>query len=161
MSQALFRVSVSAALYNLGVRFAAILLALLSLTACNRGSQNKDAVRQGVLDYLAGRKDLNIASMDVDVSSVQFDGGKAEATVSFAPKGAPAGQGMTMRYQLEQRGSSWVVVGKQDSGHAGSVAPGSANPHGGGAIPEGAANPHSGGAQMPSPEDLPPAGGKQ
>lgn len=146
------------------MRILAILLLALSLSACNRGSQSKDAVRQGVLDYLSGRKDLNIASMEVDVTSVQFDSGKADATVSFAPKGAPTSQGMTMHYQLEQKGSSWVVVSKQDSGHAGSVAPNSANPHGGGAIPQGEANPHAGGGggvRMPSPEDLPPTGGQK
>ena len=141
-------------------------MAVFCLTACNRGGQSKDAVKQGVLDYLSGRKDLNIASMDVDVSAVQFDGSKAEATVSFAPKGVPASQGMQMRYNLEQQSGKWVVVGKQDSGHSGSVAPGAANPHGAGAIPDGAANPHGampgggpGGSKMPSPDDLPPAGG--
>jgi hypothetical protein len=142
------------------VRIASLLLAVLCLAGCNRGGQNKDAVRQGVLEYLSGRKDLNIGSMDVAVTSVQFNGDKADATVSFAPKGVSASQGMTMRYQLEQQGNRWTVVGRQDSGHAGAVAPGAANPHGGGAVPEGAPNPH-GGARMPSPEDLPPAGGKK
>lgn len=123
---------------------------MLSLGACSRSSQNKDAVRQGVMDYLSGRSDLNVASMDVNVTSVQFNGDKAEATVSFAPKSAPASQGMTMRYQLEQKGSNWVVVGKQDSGHSGSVPPGSPNPHGAGAAPS---------SPIPSPEDLPPANG--
>ena len=103
--------------------------------------------------------------MDVEVTAVQFDGAKADATVSFAPKGTPSAQGMTMHYQLEQKGSSWTVVGKQDSGHSGSVAPGSANPHGGGEIPQGEANPHGagagGGVRMPSPDDLPPTGGKK
>jgi hypothetical protein len=145
------------------VRITSVLLVLLSCAACNRGGQNKDAVRQGVLDYLSGRKDLNIASMDVDVSSVQFTGNKADATVTFAPKGVSGAQGMTMHYQLEQQGSRWSVVGRQDSGHAGSVPPGAANPHAGGAIPEPEANPHGGGggARMPSPEDLPPTGGKK
>ena len=118
------------------------------------------------MDYLSGRKDLNIASMDIDVSAVQFDGNKADATVTFAPKGTPGSQGMTMRYQLEQQGGKWVVMGRQDSGHAGSVAPGAANPHGDGALPEGHPNPGAGGSpgggvRMPSPEDLPPAGGKK
>ena len=144
------------------MRIASLLLAVLCLAGCNRGGQNKDAVRQGVLDYLSGRKDLNIGSMDVEVTAVQFNGNKADATVSFAPKGVSGSQGMTMRYQLEQQGDRWAVVGRQDSGHAGAVAPGAANPHGGGALPEGAENPHGGGGpKMPSPEDLPPAGGKK
>lgn len=153
------------------MRIAFVLLAL-SVAACNRGSQSNDAIRQGVLDYLSGRSDLNLASMDINVSSVQFNGSQADATVTFSPKGGNPNQGMTMRYQLEQKGSRWSVVGHQDSGHANSVAPGTPNPHGGGAIPGGGANPHAGigggggpspggGVHMPSPEDLPPTGGKK
>ena len=145
------------------MRIAFVLLALC-FTACNRGTQGKDAVRQGVLDYLSGRSDLNLSSMDIDVSSVQFNGNKADATVTFSPKGGNPAQGMTMRYQLEQQGNRWAVVGRQDSGHAGSVAPGAANPHGAGAIPGGEANPHANGGgapRLPSPDDLPPAGGKK
>ena len=141
----------------------------MSLAACNRGGQGKDAVRQGVLDYLSGRKDLNIASMDVDVTAVQFNGSKADATVTFSPKGGNPAQGMTMRYQLEQQGSRWAVVGHQDSGHAasavppGAAPPGAPNPHGAGAIPGAGGAPVGGpgGVRMPSPEDLPPTGGKK
>jgi hypothetical protein len=148
------------------VRIISVLLVLLSCVACSRGGQSKDAVRQGVLDYLSGRHDLNISSMDVEVTAVQFNGNKADATVTFAPKGVSGAQGMTMRYQLEQQGSKWAVVGRQDSGHAGSVPPGAANPHAGGALPEPGGNPPAGagaggGSRMPSPEDLPPTGGKK
>jgi hypothetical protein len=148
------------------VRIIPVLLVLLSCAACNHGGQSKDAVRQGVLDYLSSRRDLNISSMDVEVSAVQFNGNKADATVTFAPKGVSGAQGMTMRYQLEQQGNKWAVVGRQDSGHSGSVPPGAANPHGGGALPEPGGNPHTGagaggGSRLPSPEDLPPIGGKK
>jgi hypothetical protein len=152
--------------YNRGVRIGSFLLLILTLAGCHRGAQaGKDAVREGVLDYLSGRKDLSIGSMNVEVTSVQFDGNTADATVAFSPKGVPSSQGMTMRYQLEQQGSRWVVVSHQDSGHAASVAPGGPNPHGGGAVPQ-PSNPHGGGgsgagAHMPSPEDLPPTGGKK
>jgi hypothetical protein len=135
------------------------------LGGCNRGVQSKDAVRQGVLDHLSQRQ-LNVASMNVEVTSVQFNGSQAEATVSFTPKGANAAQGMSMRYQLEQRGGRWVVVGRKDAGpgpHGGagmpSGPPGMENPHGGGA-PSGPGTPGSAG-KMPSPEDLPPASQKK
>ncbi len=149
--------------YNRYVRTIPVLLLLLSAVGCNRGGQSKDAVRQGVVDYLSGRKDLNITSMDIEVSAVQFNGNKADATVTFAPKGGSPSQGMTMRYQLEQQGNRWAVVGREDSGHSGAVAPGAANPHGGGAAPGAETNPHEGGGgvRMPSPEDLPPTGGKK
>jgi hypothetical protein len=111
----------------------------LSLSACNRGVQNKDAVRQGVLDYLASRPNLSMTGMNVDVTKVDFQGKQAEATVSFTPKGGPAGNGMQMRYTLEQKDNRWQVVSKADSGQ---------NPHGAGAAQSmpGMANPHGGGA---------------
>jgi hypothetical protein len=127
------------------------------LAACNRGNTNKEAVRQGVIDFVAARG-LNVQGMDVQVTAVQFNGNHADATVEFSPKGAGAGSGMSMQYQLEQQGSKWVVTGRRDMGA----------PHGGGAVPKGGAsgeNPHggamaappaSGGSAMPAPQDLPP-----
>jgi hypothetical protein len=148
------------------VRIASLVL-LVCLAACNRSGQNNDAVRQGVLDHLA-QAGLNMAGMEVTVNSVQFNGNQADASVSIAAKGANAGQGMQMKYHLEQKDNKWVVVGRQDSGQhgAGAMAPGAVNPSG--AMP-GSANPHAGGAvgapaaggKMPSPEDLPPATKKQ
>jgi len=99
------------------------------------------------MDHLSGRS-LNLAAMDVDVTSVQFNGDKADATVVFTPKGANPSQGMTLHYQMEQKSGRWGVVGTQDSGHAASAAPGAPAPAG---------NPHG---AMPSPSDLPPTGNK-
>jgi hypothetical protein len=131
---------------------------ILCLAACNRGNGSKEAVRQGVVDFVAGRG-LNIQGMTVDVTSVEFSGSHADATVEFTPKGGPAGSGMSMKYQLEQQGNKWVVTGRKDAGpphggggvRSGSQAP-MENPHGGamGAAPVG------GGSPMPSPQDLPP-----
>jgi hypothetical protein len=145
------------------VRIASILLVLLSLAACNRGTQNKDAVRQGVLDYLAS-KGLNMGGMDVNVTSVQYNGDHAEAQVSITAKGGAQGTGMTPVYVLEQKGGKWAVTGRKDAGGpqhgaAPAVAPGAENPHGG-AMPT--APPAAGaGGRMPSPEDLPPTGKKK
>ena len=128
-------------------------LLMVCLAGCNRGAHDKEAIRQGVLDHLAGVQ-LNVASMNVEVTSFQIDGNQAQATVSFSPKGGNAAQGMSMQYRLEQKGGRWVVVGRKDAG---------SSPHGGGAMPPaapGAENPHGGG-KMPSPEDLPPAGRKK
>ena len=128
-------------------------LLMVCLAGCNRGAHDKEAIRQGVLDHLAGVQ-LNVASMNVEVTSFQIDGNQAQATVSFSPKGGSAAQGMSMQYRLEQKGGRWAVVGRKDAG---------ASPHGGGAMPPaapGAENPHGGG-KMPSPEDLPPAGRKK
>jgi hypothetical protein len=126
---------------------------MVFLAGCNRGAENKDAVRQGVLDHLA-QVQLNVASMNVEVTSVQFNGDQAQATVTFTPKGGTAAQSMTMQYQMAKKDGRWAVVGRKDAG---------SSPHGGGAMPPaapGAENPHGVG-KMPSPEDLPPAGQKK
>lgn len=98
-----------------------ILLFALMLGGCNRGLDNKEAVRQGVVDYLATRSNLNVASMSIDVVSVAFRAGEADATVSIRPKGGDAASGMSMRYTLEKKGNRWVVKGK-GSGHEGTGA---------------------------------------
>ena len=139
------------------------MLLLFSLAACNRGLHNNDAVRQGVIDHLS-KAGLNVTGMDITLSSVQFNGNQADATVSITPKGGSPAQGMSMNYHLEQQGSKWVVTGRKDAG---------GSPHGGGAMPgrhaarsespcrrrRGAFRRSRG--QMPSPEDLPPAGKKK
>jgi hypothetical protein len=126
----------------------------LCLAGCNRGSQDKEAVRQGIVDHLqAGHFDLT--KMDMDLKSVQFNGARADAIVSVYIKGGSAAQGMSMKYQLERQGGKWVVVGRADAGapHGGAMAaPGAAMP--------GAGSPH-GGMAMPAPGDLPPAGAKK
>ena len=133
------------------MRITAVLLVLLTLAACNRG-ENKDAVRQGVINHLS-KAGLNVAGMDVTIASVQFSGKEADATVSIAPKGN-AGQGMSMKYHLQQQSGEWVVVGKAggaDSGHGAATTAPAPSPHGGGGDMTGGAG------KMPSPEDLPPA----
>ena len=137
--------------YNQVVRTGLILALFLALAACNRGNQDTNAIRQGVLDHLAGRS-LNVSAMDIDIPSVQYHGDRADVTVTFRPKGVATSQGMTVRYQMASSGGRWTVVNTEDSGH--SVPQGTPNPHGGGALPGAEGNPHS---TMPSPDDLPPA----
>jgi hypothetical protein len=158
------------------VRFTCVLVLFVALSACNRGNQSKDAIRQGVMEYLSGKTSslaLNMAAMDVVVTNVTFNGNQAEASVSITPKNTPGG-GMNVNYHMEQDGTKWVVKGRKDAGgtpHGGGAAPsgampGGESPHGGGAMP-GAANPHgamppgASGGKMPSPDDLPPSGKKK
>jgi hypothetical protein len=68
--------------------------------------------------------------MEIDVESVEFQGEKAVATMSFRPKESddPAA-GMQMQYTLERKGTRWVVTGKPEGGggmHGGAVE----SPHG-------------------------------
>ena len=128
------------------------------LAGCKRGVQNEQAVRQAVIDYLATRN-FNVASMQVDVTSVTFRQNEADAAVSFRPKGSTGAPGMTMNYKLEMKGDRWVVKGKAEAGgmpH--STAPG-AMPHGAMPGDAGAAMPHDAMGQMPPGH--PPVGGQK
>ena len=46
------------------------------------------------------------------MTRVKFHGDQADAVVSFAPKGGKISDGLTMRYQLEQRDNEWVITGR-------------------------------------------------
>jgi hypothetical protein len=141
---------------------------MFCLAGCHRGVESNEAVRQGVLDYLA-TKGMTAAAMDINVTAVKFNGDKADATVSFAAKGTGAGQ-MTIQYHMALKDNKWAVVGRQNASQhgAGQMPPGGAMPGAmpGGAMP-GGANPHGmvaapgAGGKMPAPEDLPPAGQKK
>ena len=122
--------------YNRGVKFHAAFCCLLAvlLFGCGRGSQTPEAVRQGVVDYLSSRPDLDPAAIEVSVISVSFRQNEADTTVAFRPKGGGPASGMEMRYSLERKGGRWVVKGK------GQALPGT-QPHG---------------AQAPQKSSLPP-----
>ena len=107
-------------------------LAGLLFVGCSRGIQNEAAVRQGVIDYLSSRQDLNLSRMQVEVKSVSFRQNEADVTVSFRPKGGEASSGMRMQYTLERRDNRWVVKGR-------------------GAGPHGQMPPAMPGGQMPAP----------
>lgn len=132
------------------------------LSGCAKNIENKDAVRQAVMNYLAKRSDL--LAMDVSVASVEFRQDEATATVHFQAKGNQApGAGMNMQYVLERNGSEWVVKGRSGSSsgnphtglpQGGSVAPGQTLPPGHPGIPEGAG---SGPGSIGAMPNLPPA----
>lgn len=117
------------------MRILPIALLLLALGACKPSNQTTEAVRQGVIDSVAGR--VNLAQMDVNVSAVNFKAGEAEATVEFRPKGGAPGSGIQMKYTLESKSGKWVVKGKSEA---------SGSPHGEGA------------AGQPLPQGHPPLG---
>ncbi|MFN7992933.1 MAG: hypothetical protein U0Q18_05005 [Bryobacteraceae bacterium] len=130
-------------------------LAFCVLAGCSRDIRNENAVRQGVIDYLAGRPGLNVASMNVSVSSVVFRKDEADATVSFSPKGSSAAGGMTMHYVLERKGDRWVVKGRGDGGQNAHGAAG-ANPHGGGMTMPGDPGAAPSGQMPPGHPTMPP-----
>lgn len=127
-------------------------LACLALVGCHRNVQNEEAVKRGVMDYLSTVQGLNVASMDVSISSMVFRQNEVDATVVFRPKGGTAGgmQPMSIPYTLERKGDRWVVKPRAASGRNPHGAMG-ANPHG--SMPEGGA---PAGALPPGHPAVPP-----
>ena len=94
------------------------LLAALLLAACGRKNiENKEAIRQAVVEYLNARQaqtGLDMSTMDVDVLAMTFERDTARATVEFRVKNSEAG--MQLNYTLDRKGDKWVVQARQDTG---------------------------------------------
>ena len=129
------------------MRFRYILLIALALlvTACNKAPQNKDAIKQAVVEHLNKGSGLDMSLMDIDVGAVTYNDNQAKATVTFRPKSSPE-QTMSMQYTLEAKGNKWSVVKKEGGGGAPAHGEGQAMP------PAGAAAP----APAPGAQALPP-----
>jgi hypothetical protein len=133
---------------RLSVFAAAFLASSLLMTGCKRDIQSTDAVRQGVLTYLAKRSDL--LSMDVSITNVVYRQDEATATVHLQAKGSNTpGSGMDLRYLLERKGNEWVVKGRAGG-----------ESHGAGGMPPPSGAPPSDGSGAGSigamPQTLPP-----
>jgi hypothetical protein len=93
---------------------------------CGADLNTTESVRRAIIQHLEARKslDLDMSSMDVEVSSVTFRGNEADATVAFKARGSQTSL-MQMRYTLERKSNQWQVKSKAS-------APGGteANPHG-------------------------------
>ncbi len=131
----------------------ALILLLGAGAGCKRGGAcSEEAARQSVIDYLSKRGNLNVAAMNVSVTSLVCRANDADVTVAFTAKGGNAGQPMSFPYTLEREGDHWAVKAKPQAG---------GNPHGGaggatepgGALPAG--HPATGGAMEPGTA-LPP-----
>ena len=91
---------------------------MLVLAACARKNiENKEAIRQAVVEYLSARQaqtGLDISTMDVDVVAMTFERDTARATVAFKVKNGDAG--MQLNYTLDRRNDKWVVQPRPESG---------------------------------------------
>jgi hypothetical protein len=129
-------------------------LLIIGAVACGRAPANKQAVREGIIDHLEKNTGLDMKSMDVEITTVDFKGNEAQATVAFRPKASPEA-GMSMNYTLERKGDKWAVLKRADStgmSHGGGAAPphgGMASPGAGGGLPSG--HPPAGGGTDPPP----------
>jgi hypothetical protein len=127
--------------YNRDVKKAILWGAVALLAACSHDIQNKEAVRQGVMDSLnarAAETGLNMDQMQVDVTSVAFEKDQARATVVFRVKGAAEQAPVRVDYVLDRKGNKWV----------------NARP-----VSQSGVSPHGGGQQPPMQPTQPPAGG--
>ena len=104
---------------------------VLVLVACARKNiENKEAIRQAVVEYLNSRQaqtGLDMSNMDVNVTAMTFERDTARATVDFRVKNSDAG--MQMNYTLDRKGDKWVVQARPESGQGhGVVTPGNDAP---------------------------------
>jgi len=99
--------------------FLAVLLGatLLFAGACKSKPDDKEAIRSGVINYLASLKTLNVSAMDINVTQATVNGNQAQAQVEIRLKNSPPdGASMKLTYNLEKRGDEWAVVKSQPAG---------------------------------------------
>lgn len=123
----------------------AVAIAALFLVGCAKKNQTPEAIRQGVIRDIS--KSFKMDSMDVVVDSVSFRDKEADATVTFNLKGGQPGQGMSMKYVMEQHSDGdWYIKSRASmagtegaGGGTGSMPAGHPDMNGGsdGALPPG------------------------
>ena len=97
--------------------------ALLLAACAQKNIENKEAIRQSVLEYLSSKQaqtGLDVSAMDVDVTAMAFERDTARATVSFKVKNGDGG--MQINYTLDRKGDKWVVRPNTDNGAGHGVA---------------------------------------
>ena len=95
-----------------------VICTALLIAGCKRAPDNKEAVKQAVVEHLSKNAALEVNQLDIDVADVQFNGNEATAKVSIKPKSAPE-QAMTMGYALDRKGDKWQVRPRSTTGHGG------------------------------------------
>ncbi|HEX8872650.1 MAG TPA: hypothetical protein VF758_07790 [Candidatus Acidoferrum sp.] len=104
---------------------------LLSAGACKK-TDDKEALRAGIVKHLSAMQGLNISNMDIVVTKATVNGNQATASVDIKAKtgemaNAPA---MQLTYTLEKQADGWVVVKGQPTGGMQHPTPGQATPDG-------------------------------
>lgn len=141
--------------------------ALLVVGGCKSKTDNKDAIRDGVVKHIAGMTGLNVNNMTITVTKADIHGDMAEANVDIRPKnGDPNAPPMQLVYQMQKQGAEWVVVKGEATGGMQHPAPGEMPPQG--TLPPG--HPSTGGTSGQLPANHPdfnsilntaPQGGQQ
>jgi hypothetical protein len=104
------------------VKIGAILaLFALFLAGCANKNDTPEAIKQGVVRDLAASGKFDMTKMDVIVSSVSFRDKEADATVTFAPKGGSAADGMNMKYTMERHDDGQWYIKSRSAADSGAV----------------------------------------
>jgi hypothetical protein len=97
-------------------QLAALLVAIVFLTACGPNIKSKEKVQEAIVNRLKANSGLDLNKLDITTTGVSFDKNMAYATVAFHQKGdSTLGSGMVMTYTLENRRGEWAVVKVGDS----------------------------------------------
>jgi hypothetical protein len=138
---------------RIGLWASALIFALLLAACARKNIENKDAIRQAVVEYLSARQaqtGLDMSTMDVNVLAMTFERDTARATVEFRVKNSEAG--MQLNYTLDRKGDKWVVQARQDTGQG----HGLVQPPGGGDAPTGTGQLPPGHPSVPAPQPASP-----
>lgn len=110
------------------VFWAALLGTLLCLAgACKSKTDNKEAIRDGIVKHIQGMNGLNVNNMTITVTQATVNGDTAEANVEIRAKNSePNAPPMQLVYQLQKQGTEWVVIKGQPTGGMQHPAPGEA-----------------------------------
>ena len=128
---------------NRGLPAAFLGALLLFSAACKSKTDEKDAIRAGIIQHLTSLNILNLNNMDIVVTGATVTGDRAEARVDVRAKNSDAGAAaMQLNYSLEKHSGEWVVVKSQPMGGmqhpapgdmpSGTMPPGHPNVNGGG-----------------------------
>jgi hypothetical protein len=86
-------------------------IALLFAGACKTKTDEKEAIRAGVVKHLAAMQGLNVPNMEVNVTQYTVNGDQATAQVEIRAKGGDsAGGTMNLSYSMEKRDGEWAVI---------------------------------------------------
>jgi hypothetical protein len=84
---------------------------ILAPGGCKAKTDEKAAIREGVIKHIAGMNGLNVNNMTITVTKSTIDGDKAQADVDIRAKMAdPTAPAMQLTYEMQKQGNEWVVL---------------------------------------------------
>jgi hypothetical protein len=92
-------------------------VALFAAGGCKSKSDEKNAIRDGVVKHIAAMQGLNVNNMNITVTQTNIHGDTADASVEIRAKnGDASAPPMQLSYQMQKQGQEWVVIKGQPTG---------------------------------------------